>query len=74
VDENTSFKKRGESITLADIQVGDRVTAQGALKGTTFVATAVNIGRAGGPGGEGRGVGGPGAGGPPPASATPPSQ
>ncbi len=69
VDENTSFKKRGDSITLADIQVGDRVTAQGALKGTTFVATAVNIGRAGGPGGEGRGLGGPGAGGPPPAAA-----
>jgi preprotein translocase subunit YajC len=68
VDENTSFKKRGDSITLADIQVGDRVTAQGALKGTTFVATAVNIGRAGGPGGPG----GPGAGGPPPAAGTPP--
>jgi len=55
VDENTSFKKRRDSITMADIQVGDRVTAQGALKDGAFLATTVNIGRAGGPGGEGRG-------------------
>jgi hypothetical protein len=53
VDENTSFKKRNDSITLADIQVGDRLTAQGALKGSTFVATSVSVGRPGGPGGPG---------------------
>jgi hypothetical protein len=59
VDENTSFKKRRDSITLADIAVGDPLRATGALKGTTFVATVVNVGRMGGPGdgpgGEGRG-------------------
>ena len=72
VDENTSFKKRRDSITMADIQAGDRLTAQGALKDGVFLATTVNIGRAGGPGGEGRGQGngsGPGA-----SSAAPPRQ
>jgi hypothetical protein len=67
VDENTSFKKRRDSITLADIQVGDFLRAQGALKDGIFVAASVNVGR--GPG-EGRGQGegrGPGSqGGPPP--------
>jgi hypothetical protein len=58
VDENTSFRKRRDSITLGDIQVGDRVTAQGALKDGVFIASTVNVGRAlGGPGGEGRGQG-----------------
>ena len=56
VDENTSFKKRNDSITLADIQVGDPLRATGALKGSAFVAATVNVGRmGGGPGGEGRG-------------------
>lgn len=53
VDENTSFKKRADSITLADIQVGDRLMAQGALKNGNFVATTVSI-RAPGQPGEGR--------------------
>lgn len=58
VDENTSFKKRNDSITLADIQVGDMLRATGALKGSSFLAATVNVGRMGGPGGpgaEGRG-------------------
>ncbi len=55
VDENTSFKKREDSITLADIQVGDMLRATGALKGSSFLATTVNVGRMGGPGSEGRG-------------------
>src|SRR5208282_5599769 len=55
VDENTSFKKRNDSITLADIQVGDPLRATGALKGVTFVAATVTVGRMGGPGGEVRG-------------------
>jgi len=55
VDENTSFKKREESITLADIQVGDMLRATGALKGSSFLAATVNVGRMGGPGGDGRG-------------------
>jgi Domain of unknown function (DUF5666) len=56
VDENTSFKKRQDSITLADIQVGDMLRATGALKGSSFLAATVNVGRMGGPG-----QGGPGA-------------
>jgi hypothetical protein len=68
VDENTSFKKRRDSITLADIQVGDRLTAQGALKGVNFVATSVNVRPPGGEGREPGGPDGPGApGAPPPA-------
>ena len=76
VDENTSFKKRGESITLADIQVGDRVSARGGLKDGTFVATAVAIGRMGMGSGNGRGPGAPGAGGAPAAgqAVPPPNQ
>lgn len=42
-DENTTFRKRREPITLADIQVGDMVRAEGALKDGTFTATAVNV-------------------------------
>jgi hypothetical protein len=56
VDENTSFKKRDDSITLADIQVGDMLRATGALKGSNFLAATVNVGRMGGPGTEGRGT------------------
>jgi hypothetical protein len=64
VDENTSFKKRADSITLADIQVGDRLMAQGALKNGAFFATTVSIRPPGQPGegrGNGRESGGPGA-------------
>jgi hypothetical protein len=41
-DENTTFRKRRDPITLADIQVGDTIRVEGALKGDAFVATAVN--------------------------------
>jgi hypothetical protein len=41
-DENTTFRKRRDPITLADIQVGDTVRAEGAVKDGAFVATAVN--------------------------------
>jgi Domain of unknown function (DUF5666) len=41
-DENTTFRKRRDPITLADIQPGDTVRVEGALKGSDFVATAVN--------------------------------
>jgi hypothetical protein len=41
-DENTTFRKRRDPITLADIQVGDTVRVEGAVKGGSFVATAVN--------------------------------
>ena len=41
-DENTTFRKRRDPITLADIQVGDAVRAEGAIKDGAFVATAVS--------------------------------
>jgi Domain of unknown function (DUF5666) len=42
-DENTAFRKRREPITLADIQVGDTVRADGAVKDGVFTATDVNV-------------------------------
>jgi hypothetical protein len=42
-DENTTFRKRREPVTLADVQVGDTVRAEGAVKDGTFVATQVNV-------------------------------
>jgi hypothetical protein len=41
-DENTTFRKRRDPITLADIQVGDTVRVDGAMKDGAFLATAVN--------------------------------
>lgn len=57
VDENTSFKKGGESITLSDIKVGDFVRGRGDLKENTFVPKELIVGlpqmrmMIGGPGG-----------------------
>ncbi len=42
-DENTSFRKRRDPITLADIQVGDTVRADGAVKDGVFTATNVSV-------------------------------
>jgi hypothetical protein len=44
VDENTSFRKQNESITLADFKPGDRVFGRGELKNGTFVAATLNVG------------------------------
>jgi preprotein translocase subunit YajC len=63
-DENTTFRRRRDPITLADIQVGDTVRAEGALKDGVFTATAVSIGG---------GMGGPPPNGPPGAPSGPPS-
>jgi hypothetical protein len=41
-DENTTFRKRRDPITLADIQIGDSIRVDGAVKDGSFVATAVN--------------------------------
>ena len=41
-DENTTFRRRRDPITLADIQVGDTVRVEGAVKDGVFTATAVN--------------------------------
>jgi len=45
VDENTSFKKGGESITLPDIKVGDFVMGRGELKENVFVPKELTVGR-----------------------------
>ena len=58
VDENTSFKKGGESITLPDIKVGDFVRGRGELKENMFVPKELIVGgpqmriMMGGPGGQ----------------------
>lgn len=41
-NENTDFRKRRDPITLADIQTGDMVRVEGALKDGVFTATTVN--------------------------------
>ncbi len=42
-DENTTFRKRRDPITLADIQVGDMVRVEGALKDGSFLAKSVAV-------------------------------
>jgi Domain of unknown function (DUF5666) len=66
VDENTSFHKRREDVTLGDVKVGDFISAQGALHADTFLATDLRITppRTGGPHGPEREPGQP----PPPGS------
>jgi len=44
VDENTSFKKDNESITLADFKAGDHVFGPGEVKDGTFVASKLILG------------------------------
>jgi preprotein translocase subunit YajC len=43
VDENTSFRKRKEDVTLADIKVGDFINAEGGLHNGSFLATTLRI-------------------------------
>lgn len=40
-DENTTFRKRRDPITLADIQPGDMIRVEGAVKNGEFIATTV---------------------------------
>lgn len=47
VDENTSFKRENESITLADVKVGSFVIGPGAVKDGVFVAKELRVGRPG---------------------------
>jgi hypothetical protein len=42
-DENTTFRKHREPITLTDVQVGDRVRVEGAVKDGIFVAASVTV-------------------------------
>ena len=44
VDENTSFRKQGESVTLADFKPGDHVFGRGELRDGVFVPTVLNLG------------------------------
>jgi hypothetical protein len=43
VDENTGFRKHREDVTLADVKVGDMISAQGELHGDSFLATNLRI-------------------------------
>lgn len=43
VDENTSFRKRKEDVTLADVKVGDFITAEGGLHADSFLATTLRV-------------------------------
>ncbi len=43
VDENTSFRKQHESVTLRDLKVGDGMTARGALRDGAFAGTLVTV-------------------------------
>jgi hypothetical protein len=62
VDENTSFHKHRDAVTLADFKVGDSINARGGLKDGVFVAAQLSGGPMGmGPMGRGPGgSGGPG--------------
>jgi preprotein translocase subunit YajC len=42
-DENTAFRRRRDPITLADMQVGDNVRVEGAMKDGKFVASTVGV-------------------------------
>ena len=42
-DENTTFRKRRDPVTLADIQVGDMIRAEGSIKNGAFLATSVAV-------------------------------
>ncbi len=42
-DENTTFRKRRDPITLGDIQVGDMVRTEGSVKNGAFLATTVAV-------------------------------
>ena len=44
VDENTSFRKEGESVTLADFKVGDHVFGRGEVKDGVFVPAVLGWG------------------------------
>jgi hypothetical protein len=42
-DENTTFRKHHEPVTLADVQVGDMVRVEGSVKEGAFVAASVAV-------------------------------
>jgi hypothetical protein len=42
-DENTTFRKHREPVTLADVQVGDMARVEGAVKDGVFIAVSVTV-------------------------------
>jgi hypothetical protein len=42
-DDNTTFRKHREPITLGDVQVGDAIRVEGAVKNGAFVAATVAV-------------------------------
>ena len=42
-DENTTFRKRRDIVTLSDIHEGDNVRVEGSMKDGAFMATTVNL-------------------------------
>jgi hypothetical protein len=57
-DENTTFRKRRDPVTLADVQVGDTVRVDGAIKDGAFVAASVQVMGPAPNGGQGSGPNG----------------
>lgn len=47
VDESTSFRKQGESVTLGDLKAGDHVFGRGQIKDGVFVPSVLNVGQPG---------------------------
>jgi Domain of unknown function (DUF5666) len=45
VDESTSFRKDGQSVTLADLKPGDHVFGRGEVKNDVFVPAVLNVGQ-----------------------------
>ena len=48
VNDQTTFAKEGQTVTLKDLKVGDRIFATGKEVDGKFVATEVRSGRPGG--------------------------
>lgn len=43
VDENTSFRKQGQDVTLLDLKVGDFINSQGELRNNLFVVRVLRV-------------------------------
>jgi len=69
VDDETSFRSGRESVTLADVKIGDFVRGQGAVKNGVFVPKELNSGKP-----RGQQAGGPPPPPPPPAASAPQTQ
>jgi len=58
INDKTTFSKEGQTATLKDFKVGDRILAVGEVVNGQFVAKEIRPGHPGGPGGPG-GIQGP---------------